>query len=90
MQLGEVKLDVKVGSETTQHTATRVRFSANQCFRFDDGPEDLECLAVLDEACSGFPTIAAAVGAKVLVLDDLAPDMVGNLKRVAQDLAANQ
>lgn len=61
MQLGEVKLDVRVGSDTSQHTATRVRFSAHQCFQFDDGPDDLDCLAVLDEACSGFPTIAAAV-----------------------------
>ena len=61
MQLGEVKLDVRVGSDTSQHTATRVRFSAHQCFRFDDGPDDLECLALLEEACSGIATLAAAV-----------------------------
>ena len=34
--------------------------------------------------------IAHAVGARVLTMDDLAPDMIANLKRVTADLASNQ
>jgi radical SAM superfamily enzyme YgiQ (UPF0313 family) len=61
MQLGEATVSVLFNGVAATSVGTHVRFSAHRCFRFDDGPEDLACLAVLEAACRGHRRIAAAV-----------------------------
>src|SRR5882762_5118431 len=61
MHLGEATLKLKLGNATGDYEGTHVRFSAHQCFRRDNGPEDLACLAALEAACRGHRRIAAAV-----------------------------
>ncbi len=61
MQLGEATLKLKLGGVSRRHEGTHVRFSAHQCFRRDNGPEDLACLTALEAACRGHRRIAAAV-----------------------------
>ncbi len=61
MQLGEATLRLRLGDKKETLVGTHAHFSAHQCFRMDDGPEDRACLAILEAACRGHRRIAAAV-----------------------------
>jgi radical SAM superfamily enzyme YgiQ (UPF0313 family) len=49
------------GKKTTRIDATRVRFSAHQCFALDGGADDLRCLGLLIDHLASFPGLAVAV-----------------------------
>lgn len=53
-----VVLTLKKGRTVTKVEGTRVTFSAHQCFRFDDGAEDLECLRALGGYLKTLPGLA--------------------------------
>jgi len=62
-----VILTLKKDKKTTKVEGARVTFSPHQCFAFDNGPEDVQCLQ--------------ALGAHLMTLPDLA--LVGSQKFVA-------
>lgn len=53
-----VVLTIKKDNKTTQLEGTRVTFSPHQCFAFDNGPEDVECLRALGAHLMTLPGLA--------------------------------
>ncbi len=53
-----VILTLKKSRATTRVEGTRVTFSPHQCFAFDNGPEDVECLHVLSTHLLTLPGLA--------------------------------
>src|SRR5438045_2412314 len=49
----EVVITARKDNKVAKVDGQRVHFSTHRCFAFDDGPEDLQCLARLEEFLSG-------------------------------------
>ena len=75
-----VTVTLRKNRDTARVEATRVGFSPHQCFRFDDGPEDIECLEALGAYLIEQPGLAF-VGSKVFgeYLLRHVPDIAGRL-----------
>jgi radical SAM superfamily enzyme YgiQ (UPF0313 family) len=90
MQLGEAVVTVQHQSRAARLDGTHVRFSAHKCIRYDDGPEDRTCVALLADACATFPRIAAAVddgGRFLAYLLKHEPALAGRIVYVTQPCA---
>ena len=66
--------------------ATKMRFSANCCFRFDDGAEDKKCIARIEKFLSEKPSLALyGEGLFLEYLLKHAPRLVGQVQCVLTD-----
>src|SRR5438093_313012 len=61
-----VVISARDGSAAARLDATRVCFSAHQCFAFDDGGEDLACLRALAGALDAEKGLAVYAGGPLL------------------------
>jgi radical SAM superfamily enzyme YgiQ (UPF0313 family) len=61
MDLAKTVLTLKHGRSVARVDATRIRFSAHQCFRRDDGEDDRRCLRRLADHLQSLPGLAVAV-----------------------------
>lgn len=77
MSLDQVTLTLQTGTETARIDATRVIFSPHQCFRFDDGDEDRQCIALLADHLVRQPGLALyGAGPLLSALARMRPDVI--------------
>src|SRR6266851_7422957 len=77
MTLDQVTLGVRTAAGTARVEATRVIFSPHQCFRFDGGDEDRQCIDMLADYLVKQPGLALyGAGPLLSALVRLRPDVI--------------
>ncbi len=66
MDNASVMVSVQRGRDLSRVEGTRVTFSAHQCFAFDDGQEDRDCLAALARHIASMPAPALVGSAQFI------------------------
>ncbi len=81
MELAQAVLTLRHGWKVARVPATRVRFSAHQCFAGDGGADDRRCLRRLADHLKGCPGLAVAArdGGFLHYLLDHCPDLRGHI-----------